>query len=128
MCFLFHFLFRQQWVHLVIMKLKQSRSFFNFILDRNTTKKQIHFIFLNLAHIHVESIIEIVYNLLENKYIKVLPSLKKVIKRYKKNLLKFTTSLTKSLSIQKSLLKKNFRLFYFLIRKSKNIILLASAP
>jgi len=109
------------------MKIKQSKSFFNFILDKNTSKKQIQYIFMNLDHIHLESIIELIHNLLENNFIKLTPSLKSIIKKFKNILIKFTSSLTKTLSVQKKLLRKHFRLIYYIIHKSKNIILLALA-
>ena len=67
---------KQQWEHKFIMSIKQSKSFFNFLLDKHTTKKQIHFVLTNLAHIHLESVTELIYNLLENKFIKISPSLK----------------------------------------------------
>ena len=107
------------------MSIKQSKSFFNFLLDKHTTKKQIHFVLTNLAHIHLESVTELIYNLLENKFIKISPSLKSVIKKHKNILVKFISSIKKSLYLQRKILKKYYKIFYYIIRLSKNTLLLA---
>lgn len=110
-----------------IMKLKQSKSFFNFLLDKNSTEKQIYFLFIHPSQVHLESIIELIHNLLENKSIKISPLLKGNIKKHRKILVKFTSSVKKSLLMQKKILKKYFRLFYVIIYQSRNIISLALA-
>ena len=107
------------------MKVKQSKFYFHFLFDKNITKKQVQSILTNPAHTHLESLIEIIYNLLENKYIKLTPSLKNTIKKYNIILKKFVKTTTKSLLIQKKILKKHFRLFYYIIRQSRKFILLA---
>lgn len=104
------------------MKIKESKSFFHFIFDKKTPKLQIRFILINAAPIHLKSIIEIVYNLLENKTIKIPLAVTKVIKENKQILTKFTSSAKKNLSIAQRVLKKYFRLIFFILQKSKTLI------
>lgn len=103
--------------------INQCKSFLNFILDKHSTRNQIQFLFSNPANKHIEVITEIIYNLLENKNIKKSPKLIKEINQHKNILKKFIGTIQKSFIIQKKLLKKYFRLFYRIIRLSKNIII-----
>lgn len=105
------------------MKVKQSKSFFTFLFDKNSSRKQIYAVLGNITPTDLRSINEVCYNLLENNYIRITPSLKNAIKKNKKILTKFTFS--KSSLIQKRILKKYLRLFYYIIRKSQNFISLA---
>lgn len=105
------------------MSMKQSKSFFYFLLDKNTTKKQIQHVLMFPAHTHLESVIEVCYNLLVNNFLKLAPSLKSKIKSNSGIIKKFIQS--KSLQVQKKILQKYFPLFYFIIIKSKQIILKA---
>jgi cytochrome c2 len=105
------------------MRVSKSRNFFLFLLDKNSTKKQIQNILVNAADIHIYSIIEICYNLLENNYINIPPSLKSIIKKYKPTIEKFTYSSTKTLTPQRKILRKHYKLFFFLINKSKTFII-----
>lgn len=107
-----------------MMRVKQCKHFFLFLLDKNTTQKQIYYILQNPAEIHIQGIIELIHNLLENTFIKLTPSLKSKINQYG-TILKSFTIISKTHLNQKRLLKKHFRLFYYLMRKSRNIISLA---
>lgn len=102
------------------MKLKVSEAFFNFLFDKNTTRLQIRFILVKAAPIHLKSIVEIVFNLLENKLLKLPLSVKRDLKGNKRILAKFTSS--KNLSVPQKVLETHYRLIFSILQKSKRII------
>ena len=105
------------------MKLKQSKPFFNYIFDKNTPKEQIRFILCNPALTHLKSIIEVVYNLLENNFIKIPLSVKRKIKQYKQFINHFVDlKEKKKLRLAKKVLRKHYRLFFFLLYNSRKLI------
>lgn len=101
--------------------LKESESFFRFLLDSNTTKQQKEFLLLNLSQKQQQAIIEIIHNFLKNNYIKITPTLKKAIKQHHHLLIKFISP--KSLSLQYKLIHKHFKVIYLILSKGKDTIL-----
>jgi len=108
---------------MLVMKLKQGKSFFNFIFDKNTSKEQIRFILCNPTPTHLQSIIEVVYNLLENNFIKVPLSVERKLKQHSHFLSTFILlKERKKLTLPKKILRKHFRLIFFILYKSKKLI------
>lgn len=106
------------------MKLKRSKSFFEFIFDRYTPKKQIRFLLCNPTHLQLQSIIEVVYNLEQNNFIKIPSLVRRKIKDNKRIVSGFTSS-KKQLEKAEKILNKHFRFIFFLLYKSKQLILRA---
>lgn len=119
-----HFARERAWERMITMKLKQSKSFFMFIFDKTTPKPQIRFLLHNPTNIHLQSIIEVVHNLLQNNFIKIPPSVKRKLQERARLVSTFTT-LKKGLQSSRNILKKHFRFFFYILYKSKDLILRA---
>lgn len=100
--------------------LKKSKLFFLFLFDSNTTEEQKRFILLNLSKNQYKSIIEILYNLVENKYVKIPPSLQKTIKQNYRLLNKILS--TKKPSDRFKHIQKHYKLIYSVLFKGKYIL------
>jgi hypothetical protein len=102
--------------------LKKGKFFLNFLFDKLTTEKQIHFILTHPSHLQLKCLIEICYNLLENESINLSPLLKKKIKSNREVIKKFINPNSKTLSSQRKLLQRNIPLFHSIISSSRRII------
>jgi len=105
--------------------LKKSKHFLSFLLDSNTTKVQKRYILSNTSKHQLQSIIEILYNISKNNFIKITPSTKKlftsnlqIIKKLLSNPRKLTLSKYK-------LVRKYYQLVYHILFKVKDVILRA---
>lgn len=109
-----------------VMKLQQCKFFLNFLFAKSTPKEQIRFILRNPASIHLQCFIEIIFNLLENNFIKIPLPVKRKIKQHKKVLFRFVSLKGKNnFSYSRKILRKYYKLIFFILYKSKNIILQA---
>jgi hypothetical protein len=100
--------------------LKNSHYFLHFLLDANCTKQQRRSILQNLSKYQLQSIIEILYNLFQNKNIKYSPNLVKVLKQHQKSFDKILSS--KRYSKIREFIKKHYRLIYIILSKAKPLI------
>jgi hypothetical protein len=100
--------------------LQKTHSFFTFLLDSNSSKQQKRFILQNLSKIQLQSIIEILYNLFQNKNIQYSPGLVKVIKKHQSTFDRLFTS--KKYSIHRRFIKKHYHLIFRVLYKAKPVI------
>lgn len=107
---------------------KQSKTiirnthFFKFILDKNTPKNQIIFILLNLSRLQLQGISEVLYNIVKNKYIKLSPSLKRLIKKHESLLKTFISSFNKNFTLQRKLLASKYKQIFNILHQVQDII------
>lgn len=101
----------------------RNKHFFHFILDKNSPKHQIIFILLNLSTSQLQSISEVLYNLLNNKNIKLSPSLKRLINTHKELLKTFVSNFNKNFFLQRKLLTKKYKQIFSVLHKAQKIIL-----
>lgn len=102
--------------------LKQNINFFRFLLGESSTREQKKLILINISKTQLLSIIEIIYNLLKNDYIKKSSALKQVIKKYNVMLIRF---ISLSRTLQLKFIRKHFKIIYLILSKAKDIIFLA---
>lgn len=100
--------------------LKRNNSFFLFLFDSNTSKAQKQFLLTNLSKTHLQSIVEVLYNISNNRYIKLPPPLQKVTKQNHSLIQHFSSS--KALTQKKLIIKRHYRLIYHILVGAKDII------
>jgi hypothetical protein len=100
--------------------LQKSNSFLIFLLDSNTSSQQKKFILQNLSKLQLQSIIEIIYNLFQNKNIQYSPTLEKLINRHQTTFNKLFRS--KKFSIHRRFIKKHYHLIYSVLLKASAVI------
>jgi hypothetical protein len=100
--------------------LQKSDNFFKFLLDSNTSSQQKQFILQNLSKPQLQSIIEILYNLFQNKNIRYSPTLEKLIKQHQSTFNKLFRS--KKFLIHRRFIKKHYHLIYSVLYKAKAVI------
>lgn len=105
--------------------VKESKSFFNFLLDSHASEEQKYFLLENPSKTHLKAIIEIFHNLLQNLHLKLSYSLKRSIKKNKQLLLKLISETHKNLVSKRQLLRKKSKIIYQILLNAKDIIHLA---
>ena len=101
--------------------LKVSAHFFYFLLDKNTSKNQIAPVLINATKAQLLGISEIFLNLLENKTIKLSPTISSLINKHKKLLSTFSSSFRKE-RVQRQFVRKHFKLIYLILKRTEKII------
>lgn len=100
--------------------LQKSHNFFNFLLDSNTSNQQKQFVLQNLSKPQLQSIIEIIYNLFQNKNIQYSPTLEKLINQHQTTFNKLFRS--QKFLIHRRFIKKHYHLIYSVLYKAKAVI------
>jgi len=102
--------------------LNKSRYFLSFLLDNTTSKEQKQFILLNASKLQLQAIIEIIYNISKNHYIKITPLTKKTITSNLRIIKKLISTPRKLTPSKYKLLQKHYKIIYHILFIVKDII------